>query len=74
MTLDFDGRVLSIEICGRLHEVVAAGDSWPSSYRVVVTPQTELPARFARPLVEVSVFEGYVCIDRLRWEPCEETA
>ena len=71
MTLGFDGRVLSIEICGRLHEVVASGDSWPSSYRVVVTPQTELPARFVRSLVEVSVFEGYLCIDRLRWELCE---
>ena len=42
MTLSFDGRVLSIAICGYVHEIVALGDSWPSSYNVIVSPETKL--------------------------------
>ena len=71
MTFSFDGRVLTITLCDRVHEVVASGDSWPSSYQAIVSPETELPARFESSIVEVSVFEGYVRFDRLRLGPCE---
>lgn len=74
MTSRFDGRILTIVVCDRVYEVVATGDSWPSSYRVVVSPETELPARFMKWTVEVSVFEGYVCFDRLRLGACEAVA
>ena len=74
MTFKFDGRVLSIDLGGRSHEVVASGDSWPSSYQVVVSPKTPLPARFTSPTVVVSVFEGCVSLDGLRVGPCEAVA
>ncbi len=70
MTLSFDGRVLSIAICGYVHEVVALGDSWPSSYNVIVSLETKLSPRFTYSWVEVSVFEGYVRFDELRLGPC----
>lgn len=71
LTISFDGRVLSIDFCGRVQEVVAEGEVWPSSYRVSVSPEAELPARFVSRSVEVSVFEGYLSLDRLRLGPCE---
>ncbi len=71
MTFSFDGQVLSIERQGHTERVVASGDSWPSQYRVVVTPESKLPARFNRYKVEVSVFEGFVRFDRVRFGPCE---
>ena len=74
MTFSFDGRVLSIDICGRLHEVIASGDRWPSSYQVVVSPETTLPARFTSSMVEVSVFEDYVRLGGLRLGPCGAVA
>ena len=74
MTFKFDGRVLSIDLGGRVHEVIASGDSWPSSYQVVVSPKTTLRARFTSPTVEVSVFEGCVSLGRLRVGPCEAVA
>ncbi len=74
MTFSFDGRVLSIDLCGRVHEVIASGDSWPSSYQVIVSPETTLPARFTSSMVEVSVFDDYVRLDRLRLGPCEAVA
>ncbi len=74
MTFSFDGRVLSIVLNERVHEVVASGDSWPSSYQVVVSPETKLPTRFNSSRVEVSVFEGYMSLGRLRLGPCEPVA
>ena len=71
MTFSFDGRVLSIVTDQRVHELVASGDSWPSSYRVTVSPESRLPTRFTSWMVEVSVFEGYVRFDRLRLGRCE---
>ena len=71
MTFSFDGRVLSIVTDQRVHELVASGDSWPSSYRVMVSPESKLPTRFTSWMVEVSVFEGYVGFDRLRLGQCE---
>ena len=47
MTFSFDGRVLSISLCDRIHEVIASGDNWPSSYKVKVYPETELPGKAA---------------------------
>ena len=47
-------------------EVVASGDSWPSSYHVLVSSETTLPDKLAGPLVELNVFEGYVQLDRHR--------
>ena len=75
MTFSFDGRVLTIDSgARRVHEVVASGDSWPTSYRAVVTPDSKLPARFETYWVEVSVFEGHLCWDRLPLAPCEPVA
>ena len=71
MTISFDGRVLSIDFGGRVHEIVASGEGWPSSYRVVVSSKTKFPARFTASRVEISVFEGYVRLDGLRLGPCE---
>ena len=71
MTVSFDGHVLSIALDGYLHEVAALGDNWPSSYRVVVSPKTRLPARFTSSTVEVSVFEGYVRLEGHRLGPYE---
>ena len=71
MTFSFDGRVLSIVLCGRLHEVIASGDSWQSSYQVIVSPETTLPARFMDSMVEVSVFEDYLRLDGHRLGLCE---
>ena len=74
MTLSFDGRVLSISLYRSVHEVVASGDSWPSSYNVIVSPETKLPDRFMSTSVAVSVFEGYVRFDRLRLGPYQAVA
>ena len=71
ITFSFDGRVLSIGTDQRVHELVAYGDSWPSSYRVIVSPESKLPARFTSWRVEISVFEGFVSFDRLCLGPCE---
>ena len=74
MTFSFDGRILSIAHCGDVYEVIASGDSWPSSYQVAVFPETTLPARFTSSTVVVSVFEGYVHLDGLRLGSCEAVA
>ena len=71
MTFSFDGRVLRIVLNEHAHEVIASGESWPSSYRAVVSQEAKLPARFQSRMVEVSVFEGYVSFDRVRLGPCE---
>ena len=71
MTFSFDGRILTIDFGGRVHEVIASGDSWPSSYRAIVTSESKFPARFTSSMVEVSVFEGHVRLGGLRLGPCE---
>ena len=71
MTVSFDGRILTIDFGGRVHEVIASGDSWPSSYRAIVTSESKFPARFTSSMVEVSVFEGHVRLGGLRLGPCE---
>ncbi len=71
MTFSFDGRVIRIVTNQRVHELVASGDSWPSSYRVTVSSASKLPTRFNSWMVEVSVFEGFLSFDRLRFGPCE---
>lgn len=74
MTFSFDGRVLTMTLCDRVQEVVAYGDSWPSSYRAIVSSETKLPARFENAMVEASVFEGHVSFDRIRLGRCEAVA
>ena len=74
MTFNFDGRVLSIGLCGAVHEVVASGESWPCSYQITVSSKTRLPPRFTSSTVEVNVFEDYLRLDRLRLGPCEAAA
>ena len=74
MTFSFGGRILTIDFGGRVHEVIASGDSWPTSYRAIVTPESKFPARFERSWVEVSAFEGYICLDRERLGLCEAVA
>ena len=71
MTVSFDGRVLSIGQEEQSHEVVASGDRWPSSFRVIVSPESKLPTRFESEMVEVNVFEGFVRFDGIRLGPCE---
>ena len=70
-TFSFNGCVLTITLCDRAHKVVTLGDSWPSSYQAIVSPESKLPTRFESSMVELSVFEGYVRFDRLRLGPCE---
>ena len=70
MTFSFDGRVLSIEVSGRLYEVLASGEGWQSSYKVAVSRGSKLPARFMSWRVEVLVMEGYLRFDRLSLGPC----
>ncbi len=74
MTFSFDGRALVVDFHGRVHEVIASGEGWPSSYRALVTVKSSFPARFESPWVEVSVYEGYICVNRLRLGPCEAVA
>ena len=71
MKFSFDGCVLSIVLNGQVHKVVASGESWPSSYRVIASPETKLPTRFEDSTVQVSVFQGYLSFDRLRLGQCE---
>ena len=74
MTFNFDGRVLSIGLCGAVHEVVASGESWPSSYQVTVSSETRLPPRFTSSTVEVNVFKDNLILAELRLGPCEVAA
>ena len=71
MTVGFDGRVLSIALDSEVHKVAASGESWPSSYRVTVSPATRLPSRFQSPEVVVSVFEDHLSVAGHRLGPCE---
>lgn len=71
MTISFDGRVLSIALCERVHDVVASGDGWPSEYQVIVSPETTWPPRFKSWTVELCMFDGYVHFDGHRWWPYE---
>ena len=66
MTVEFDGRVLSIEVGDDVHQVVARGTKWPSAYRAKVSPETELPARFKEPSVTLSIWEGGLLMDKAR--------
>ena len=61
MIFIFDGRVLTIDSGRHAHEVLATGNRWPTSYRVIVTPDSKLPPRFEREWVEVCAFEGNLC-------------
>ena len=80
MEVQFDGQVLRIDLDvvhgydeypTRLHESVAAtGTAWPALYRVAISRDTTaLPDRFAKPLVEVSLFEGNLCMDQIALGP-----
>lgn len=71
MTVSFDGRVLSITLCGIDYEVIASGDSWPSAYRVTVCRGMALPARFPFSTVTVSVFDGFLVFGSRRLGACE---
>ena len=71
MTFSFDGRVLGIKIFDRAYEVLASGDGWHSSYRVLVSRESKLPARFMSSRVEVNVLGGHLRVDGLPLGPCE---
>ena len=71
MAVSFDGRILSIALDGEVHEVVASGENWPSTYRVTVSENSCLPDRFKSPEVAVSVFDDYLSLAGLRLGPCE---
>ena len=71
MTFNFDGRILTIGFGDRVHEVIASGEDWATSYSATVTAESRFPPRFESPWVELSVFEGYICVDRFRLGPCE---
>ena len=74
MTFRFDGRVLSVDFCDHTHEVVASGDSWPSAYQVIVSPETAWPPRFKSWSVTLCMFEGFVHFDGERRWPYEEVS
>ena len=73
MSFRFDGRVLSITLCGAVYEVIASGTKWSSAYSVMVGHGAALPTRFISPAVEVSVFEGVLTFGNIRLKPCEAT-
>ena len=73
MSFRFDGRVLSITLCGTVYEVIASGTKWSSAYSVMVGHGEALPTRFISPAVEVSVFEGVLTFGNIRLKPCEAT-
>ncbi|MDE2666431.1 MAG: hypothetical protein OXI69_09780 [Acidobacteriota bacterium] len=73
MSFSFDGRVLSITLCGTVHEVIASGTGWTSAYSVMVGHGTALPTRFTCSAVEVSVFEGVLTFGNIRLKPCKAT-
>lgn len=70
MTVEFDGRVLSIQLCTDVHRVVASGTEWSSRYRADVSPRTELPSRFREPSVTLSIWEGHLLMDGIRLGRC----
>ena len=65
VTVLFDNGVIVFNFgrWGDFFETRAIGDSWPTSYRVMVTPESELPQRFHDSWVEVTRFEGNLCFD-----------
>ena len=65
VTVSFDRGVLVFNFgrWGDFFETRAIGDSWPTSYSVMVTPESELPQRFYDSWVEVTRFEGNLCFD-----------
>ena len=71
MTASFDGRVLSIALDGELHEVVASGEGWTSSYRITVSNDSRLPDRFKNPEIVVRIFEDHLRVAGHRLGPCE---
>ena len=71
MTVSFDGRVLSIALCGATYEVVASGNAWPAAFRVAVRSGTELPARFPFTTVTMIVFDGFLSFGNRRLGTCE---
>ena len=73
MSFSFDGRVLSITLCGAVYEVIASGTNWTSTFSVMVCHGTALPTRFTSPTVEVSVFEGVLTFGNIRLKLCEAT-
>ena len=70
-TFSFDGRVLSISLCGTVHEVIASGDGWKRSYRVGLNNESKLPARFRSSTVTVMVVDGKLRFDGEPLGPCE---
>ncbi len=74
MSFKFDGRILSICLGDREFAVVAAGDEWPSVYRVTVSSETTMPARFRSPSVELSYHEGTLNFGAYSYRASETTA
>ena len=65
LTVSFDNGVLAFNFGrrGDGFDTRAIGDSWPTSFKVTVAPQSELPQRFYDSWVEVTRFEGNLCFD-----------
>ncbi len=66
-TMTFDGKLLSIEVAGKLVSVLAHGVAWPHAVRWGVTNETKLPARFKAPQVQIRYFDGQWDFENCRY-------
>ena len=71
MRVSFRGNVLIVDLGHDYFDARAWGDAWPDTYRVMVSPETKLPARFMSSWVDVTLFDGQVFIGGLSLGPCE---
>lgn len=53
----FDGKVLMISCCGQVFPVPAEGNPWPAEFTIPAVNLRELPRRFSRRHIEVSVYK-----------------
>ena len=70
MLVSFDGRVLTLALCGELFEVIATGERWEDEYLVEISGEMPWPRRFKFDWVTVSIFEGSIRIDGHPLGPC----
>ena len=72
LSFSFDGRVLTVTVGNRVHEVLASGEAWQREYRVILSAgAAPMPARFTVHPVPVVVYEGFLLIASLRLTLCE---
>lgn len=70
--LDFDGRLLKVEIDGELIGVPATGPvPWLGKFAVVLEPQDALPKRLMTDPVEIGIWQGHLEVERCKFRATE---